>query len=1200
MRRLDHELTERSDLTRQAEPTILRMQFVNANAEPQVVGLEELPGKVNYFLGNDPARWRTNIPTYAKVQYKNIYPGIDLIFYDNQGQLEYDFVVTPGADPSTIRLAFQDQGGQALDLRTDTQGDLVLHTASREILLHKPRIYQEVDGAKLDVSGEYVLLNVPLLEGRDGGQGESQPQVGIHVATYDASRPLIVDPVLSYSTYLGGNDFDDGSGIAVDASGNAYITGTTTSPNFPTTGPLQPTKGGGARDAFVTKLSADGSARLYSTYLGGSSEDYGYSITMDTAGNAYVTGETWSSDFPTANAIQPTNGGGSNAFVTKLNATGSALLYSTYLGGNYWDIGHAIALDTAGNAYVTGETWSDDFPTANPLQAARSGSYSDAFVTKLSAAGSALLYSTYLGGKNGDWGYGIAVDTEGNAYVTGTPWSTDFPTANPFQAENAGAYDAFVTKLNVVGAALVYSTYLGGMYYDVGYGIAVDAEGNAYVTGEAASSDFPRATPFQDAFGGGFNDAFVTKLNAAGSALIYSTYLGGVGNDAGYSIALDASGNAYVTGGTVSANFPTANPLPPAEGGGIPDAFVTKFNTAGSALLYSTYLGGSGSEYSASIAVDTAGNAYITGETWSTNFPIASPVQAVFGGGFNDAFVAKIGDAAVPPVRRVVIIDVDGLRADVAQEALDPQVIQSYPGLNALFGLKDGKPRSRVYTNALTILPSVTLAGHASIFTGTYPGKHGIVGNAWFDRTFNADGKVPNPYPCMQNHNLEFDPERDDGIINYLCPDQPPESFSARASICVVSPLSASLLDDVCRQPVEGLANAHMRVPTLYERLREAGVSSAVNFNHYWRGSALHMAPDIYEFSLYICAYLGNPWYLDNPWGVDCPENPGTKSDFASYDIAGLSRLTAFVQQGAPHRLFTFYFAGIDGYCHHMYEEKARGEPLDVKTCQDEYLKQLLDAQLFGIADVLRAADPSWQDRTMVVLTADHGMTTAETPSPDIKDIKARVTHVLEDIYCVGDCDGNPRDRDIVFADNGGMAHIYVRNQQTKNWNDVPQWNDIHQVARALAEDEQFRKIALIFVRNVESGKEWDSEYKLCVYNPKTKTCRLVSLGGRIGKLIQHLRSKRSGDILAVLSPGLYFDNPEEYPGNHGGIASSDRKIPIAVAGPETEVQPGPDSSQVYNTQIAATVYRFLTGVDLPPGEVETPLPLQSPSPDLQ
>ena len=623
--------------------SVVRMQLKGANPQPQMTGLEPLPGKVNYFLGNDPKQWHSNIPTYAKVQYQQVYPGVDMVYYGNQQQLEYDFVLAPGADPKTIKLAFQ--GADKLEV--DSGGDLVLHTTGGQIKLHKPLVYQQVNGVKQAVRGGYQLQDKQLLS--------------FEVGSYDATKQLIIDPVLSYSTYLGGNgnlSGDRGNGIAVDRWGNAYVTGFAGSSDFPTQNPFQ-----NFGNFFVTKLNSTGTALVYSTYLGNGGNffaDIG-GIAVDREGNAYVTGTASGPGFPTQNPFQSAYGGGgfcsarrycSDAFVTKLNATGSTLVYSTYLGGSYEDNGYGIAVDKKGNAYVTGYTFSTDFPTKNPFQAGLQNS-PDAFVTKLDATGSALVYSTYLGGRNTDYGSSIAVDKKGNAYITGQTLSSNdipFPLQNPFQAASNGFSDAFVTKLDATGSALVYSTYLGGSDAETGSGIVVDRWGNAYVTGYTTSSDFPTQNPFQAANGGG-SDAFVTKLDQTGSALVYSTYLGGSSGatnaqqEGGSSIAVGRGGNAYIVGTTYSSDFPTQNPFQ-ATLVGPSDAFVTKLEPTGTALVYSTYLGGSNIDIGKGITVDRSGDAYVTGNTNSSDFPTQNPFQAANGYngpyGFPNAFVTKL------------------------------------------------------------------------------------------------------------------------------------------------------------------------------------------------------------------------------------------------------------------------------------------------------------------------------------------------------------------------------------------------------------------------------------------------------------------------------------------------------------------------------------------------------------------------------
>ncbi len=616
-----------------AKSHAVRMKFEGANPRAEVSGERELSGRVNYFRGNDPSKWRTNVRTYGAVRYRGLYEGVDLVYYGNErGEMEYDLVVAPGADPSRISLKIE--GAKSLEV--DAAGDLVINTPAGEMRQRKPTVYQEVNGARREVAGGYVA--------------EPDGSVRFALGEYDRSAPLVIDPVLEYSTYLGGSKYEEGHSIAVDPAGNAYVTGLTRSFDFPTVNPVQGTRGGSSddftgSDAFVTKLNAAGNALVYSTYLGGSNYDNGFAIAVDSAGNAYVTGATASSDFPTANPMQSTNNSFfGTAFVAKLNAAGNALVYSTYLGGGHVDRGSGIAVDSAGNAYVTGGTVSSNFPTVNPAQGTMHGS-GDAFVAKLNAAGSALIYSTYLGGGGEDAGSGIAVDAAGNAYVTGTTRSFDFPTVNPIQSTNSSNFGtAFVAKLNAAGSAFVYATYLGGHDETLGFGIAVDAAGNAYVTGLTLASDFPTVHPIQtDRVD---SDAFVTKLNAAGSAFIYSTYLGGGVGDVGTGIAVNPAGEVYVTGYTNSPNFPTVNPVQSTTKG-TEDAFLTKLNAAGSAFVYSTYLGGDDGDEGHGIAVDSAGDAYVMGITRSLDFPTVNPIQGTHGGGGQDAFVTKFSFVSI-------------------------------------------------------------------------------------------------------------------------------------------------------------------------------------------------------------------------------------------------------------------------------------------------------------------------------------------------------------------------------------------------------------------------------------------------------------------------------------------------------------------------------------------------------------------------
>ncbi|MFY9822556.1 MAG: SBBP repeat-containing protein [Thermoanaerobaculia bacterium] len=629
------------------ETALVHMQMAGGQRAQRVVGLDPQVTQSNYFLGNDPSRWHTGVSHYARVRYEDVYPGIDLVYRGNQRQLEYDFVIAAGADPGRIRLAFQ--GVDALKI--GAQGELVVHTAQGDLVQQPPVLYQEAEEKRQPVEGHYVL--------RTGHQ------VGFAVGRYDRSRPLIIDPVLTYSTFLGDSGDDEIRALAVDAAGNVYVTGLTTSTTFPGVNgsSIQPAHGvnSGFADVFVTKINPTGTAILYSTFLGGSATEWGFAIAVDAAGNAYITGYTRSTTFPGVNAgsLQPTYGGGdSDVFVTKINPTGTAIVYSTFLGGSDAEWGVSIAVDGAGNAYVTGFTNSITFPGVNgsSIQPTNAGgtTSADAFVTKINPGGTAIVYSTFLGGSGTEAAYAIAVDGAGNAYVTGETHSATFPGVNgsSIQPANGGGSDAFVTKINPAGTAIVYSTFLGGSLDDSGRAIAVDSAGSAYVTGQATSPTFPgvNGNSLQPANGGGNwpGDAFVTKLNPAGTAIVYSTFLGGSGidGDGGFGIAVDSAGNAYLTGETASTTFPGVNAtsIQPANAGGGADAFVTKINPTGSAIVYSTFLGGSGGDAGLGIAVDGAGNTYVAGNTTSTTFTgvDGSSLQPANGGGADDGFVTKI------------------------------------------------------------------------------------------------------------------------------------------------------------------------------------------------------------------------------------------------------------------------------------------------------------------------------------------------------------------------------------------------------------------------------------------------------------------------------------------------------------------------------------------------------------------------------
>jgi hypothetical protein len=647
----------RAQKLRPTAQAVLRMKMVGANPAPQVAGETQLAGHSNYLIGRDASKWVRDADQYARVNYRGIYPGVDLTFYGQQRQLEFDFIVQPGASPNSIALSVEG----AKKIATDPSGDIVLASAAGDLRLHKPVAYQMQGDLRQPVDARFVVKGT---------------EVAFAVGDYDRGRELVIDPSFLYATYLGAGAEDDGYAVAVDSAGSAYVTGQTSSPGFPVNHALPPPNGAlqGTVDAFVTKFSADGTSLAYSTYLGGTGVDSGNAIVLDVLKQAYVAGTTNSTDFPLAGtSAQVTKNGGTDAFVAVLNATGNGLVYSTYLGGSADEIGFGVAEDATG-IYVAGSTSSNDFNTTpNALQPNfRSGtgvSPTDGFVVKINSVTGGLAYSSYLGGTGNDIATGIAVDGLHNIYVTGVTLSTDFPVfgtapyADGHQCGtdgtcNGGKDDSFVTQIKSDFSQYNYSTYLGGSSFDDANQIVVDSSGNAYVVGITSSTDFPTtASAFQKTLGGtGASNAYVTKLNPAGSAFVYSTYVGGTGTDNGLNIALDGSGNAYITGSTTSSDFPKTSGAPQATLGGGKDAFVTELKADGTGpLLFSTFLGGSKEEdhFLAGIAVDGSNNVYVTGDTLSPDFPVTGnafkKTYTNSCGGTNpcrDAFVVKYSPLA--------------------------------------------------------------------------------------------------------------------------------------------------------------------------------------------------------------------------------------------------------------------------------------------------------------------------------------------------------------------------------------------------------------------------------------------------------------------------------------------------------------------------------------------------------------------------
>ena len=582
----------------------------------------------NYLIGNVTSKHASNVSLFGQITGKNLYNGIDLSYYHQEGSMRYDLIVHPNADPTQIKLKIDG----ADQIKIDANGNVIISTSIGEMSMQNLYVY-ELE-TKKQIQCRWIIQNSELT---------------LSLGSYDKSNTLIIDPLI-YSTYIGGSTIQTGYGIGVDTLGNAYITGMTESADFTSTLGAYQTSLSGISDVFVSKLNPTGTAFVFSTFIGGSSADAGLSISVDALGDSYITGETGSFDYDiTPGAFQTTSGGGTNTFITKLNPNGTALVYSTYLGGSTEDIGLGIAVDNIGNAYITGKTHSTDYPvTAGAFQPFFVGSY-DVIVTKLNPLGSSLIYSTYMGGSCGDdIGYSIAVNNFGEAYITGSTVCYGNFITSGVHSSGAGGSDVFVTKLNSSGSSRIYSTCLGGsgsFVNSFGYGIAIDTLGNAYVTGSTEANNFDITSGAYQTIKGDtlLNEAFVFKLNPTASSLVYSTFLGGNDNDIGNGIAIDKYGSVYVTGFTQSTNFPTTSSAFQIVNDGSFDVFVSKLNISGSFLEYSTYIGGSAYDNARAIAIEKSGNAYITGSTNSSNYDITPGViQTVYSGGGSDCFVSKI------------------------------------------------------------------------------------------------------------------------------------------------------------------------------------------------------------------------------------------------------------------------------------------------------------------------------------------------------------------------------------------------------------------------------------------------------------------------------------------------------------------------------------------------------------------------------
>ena len=681
----------------------IRLEFPGSSPAVRLEGARPLAAHANFLTGAEED-WRRNVPLFGTLVYRGLYPGIDMIYGANGRRLKSEFVVAPGADPARIQLRYS--GGE---LRLDDTGALVLAIHGRELREEAPVIFQQRDGKREAVEGRYTLA-------ADG-------TVGFIVNRYDPALTLVIDPTVSYSTLLGGSSSDSAMALAVDSTGAAYVAGFTASYNLATANPEQ-NFNAGSNDIFVAKLNAAGNALIYCTYIGGRGDDRAYAIAVDANGLAYLAGSTTSTNFPMRSPVQGKLAGAKNAFVLKLSALGSGLVFSTYLGGNGSETAYGLALDAGGNAYLVGDTTSVNFPPAGKQLGTRGGQ--DAFVAKLAADGSRLIYNTALGGASDDHGAAIALDASGDAYVTGSTWSTDFPLAGAAQNALAGGQDAFVAKLAADGASLLFSTFWGGTggalgYPESGQGIAVDSQGHAFVVGVTGSSDFPLLHALQISRRGSSTDAFAARFTSAGTP-VYSTYLGGSGMDAANAVAVDSTGSAYVAGQTFSSDLPVINSLQNASAGDY-DAFWAKIGPAGDSLAVLSYLGGNGSDTATAVALDPTGTVYLAGWTQSTNFPVVGGFQSTNAGNYG-AFLTKITFGAMPATVAVTPASGSGTSQVFSFQFSDSAGVADLTAVSILVNSSTGSANacSVVYHRAANTLALSTDAGTAPSGTIT-PGS---------------------------------------------------------------------------------------------------------------------------------------------------------------------------------------------------------------------------------------------------------------------------------------------------------------------------------------------------------------------------------------------------------------------------------------------------------------------------------------------
>ena len=699
------------------ESKVVSIQYINAEKNPVVEGLDPQPGVANFMVGSDKKAWVSEAPTYGGILYRGLYPGIDLKYEGTEGNLKSTFTVAAGIDPALIQWQYKDSKTVSLDV----DGNLLVVLPAKKsgqadttLIEHKPIAWQEQNGQRVDVPIQFAVS-------QKGGIRFVFPQ------GYNTSLPLTIDPVLTYSTYLGADGTDRGKAITTDSDGNAYVTGYSTCGSFPLVNPIQ-TGGAGAHDVIISKISADGHTLLFSTCVGGTADEIGFGIALDAQGQITVAGETKSTDFPIVGGIA-TYGGNTGIctveapcqdnFLLSLNAAGTAIRFSTYLGGNGREEFGGIAVDASGKLVVVGSTTSTNFPTFHAFDSsyATGGTCTntspcwDATVTKIDPAGTgtaAILYSTYLGGTTRDRAYGVSLDSTGIAYIIGHSDSDGYPTRNALQAARKGSYDVVITEIDPSlsdDASLLYSTYLGTSSSDSGYAIARDSSGNLYLTGRTSSSRFPLRDPLQyqshastNCAGSSCFEAFVTKLNISTNTIVYSTYLGGTANEEAYGIALDSYGRAYVTGFTESTDFPTFDALQSTKGtdgcGAAPcaDAFLSVLEPNGQSFAYSTYIGGNGEDIANGLALDTAGNVYVVGQTYSTDFVTTSNAYDLANTNNNtDAFIVKIAALGAPTPANPIITSSVSVSSDDAEQSASGSMSLTSTDLELIHDTSDQK-----------------------------------------------------------------------------------------------------------------------------------------------------------------------------------------------------------------------------------------------------------------------------------------------------------------------------------------------------------------------------------------------------------------------------------------------------------------------------------------------------------------------------